>query len=105
MSILERLFGYPVIRQLPPQTKKEVNKLLAELVKIGTMDDFLSTQPGGPFNARCHNVHARKIGQRLNEIGGLELMQAARSHIKNKLKDVMAEHLDYCWQDIGEWQP
>jgi len=105
MSIRDKLFGHPVIRKLPPQTKKEVNKLLAELVKIGKLDDFLSTQPGGPFNVRCHNIHARRIGERLNDIGGLELMQAARSHVKGKLKDVMAEHLDYCWQDIGEWQP
>ena len=105
MSIWDKLFGHPVIRKLPPQTKKEVNKLLAELVKIGKLDDFLSTQPGGPFNVRCHNIHARRIGERLNDIGGLELMQAARSHVKGKLKDVIAEHLDYCWQDIGEWQP
>jgi len=39
MSIWEKIFGHPVIRQLPPQTKKEVNKLLAELVKIGKMGE------------------------------------------------------------------
>jgi len=105
MSIWDKLFGHPVIRKLPPETKKEVSKLLAELVKIGKLDDFLSTQPGGSFNVRCHNIHARRIGERLNDIGGLELMQAARSHVKGQLKDVMTEHLDYCWQDIGEWQP
>jgi len=105
MSIWTRIFGHPVIRNLPPHEKKEVNKLLDELVKIGKRDDFLSTQPGGPFNVRCHHVRARRIGERLNEIGGLELMHAARWHVKRKLKDVMAEHLDYCWQDIGEWQP
>jgi hypothetical protein len=32
-------------------------------------------------------------------------MEAARWHVKRKLKETMAEHLDYCWQDIGEWQP
>jgi hypothetical protein len=105
MSIWTRIFGHPAIRKLPPQSKKEVNKLLSELVKIGRQDDFLSTQPGGHFNVRCHHVQARRIGTRLNEIGGLELMQAARSEVKQKLKAVMAEHLDYCWQDIGEWQP
>ncbi len=105
MSILEAIFGYPAIRQLPPQKKKEVNKLLDELVKIGKLDDYLSLQPGGPFNVRCHHTGARKIGERLNEIGGLELMEAARSHVKRKLKPVIAEHLDYCWQNIGEWKP
>ena len=105
MSIWEAIFGNPVIRQLPAEKKKEVNRLLDELVKIGKLDDYLSLQPGGPFNVRCHHTGARKIGERLNEIGGLELMQAARSHVKRKLKPVMAEHLDYCWQNIGEWQP
>ena len=105
MSIWEVLFGYPAIRKLPAEKKREVNRLLSELVKIGKSDDFLSLHPGGQFNVRCHHVRARRIGERLNEIGGLALMQAARSHVRRKLKDVMAEHLDYCWQDIGEWQP
>jgi hypothetical protein len=105
MSIWERLFGHPAIRKLPQGSKREVKRLLDELVKIGKLDDFLSLQPGGPFDVRCHHTRARKIGERLNEIGGLELMQAARSHVKRKLKAVMAEHLDYCWQDIGEWKP
>ncbi len=105
MSIWERLFGHPAVRQLPPEQKREVKKLLADLIKIGEMDDFLSVHPGGDFNIRCHHIRARRIGERLNKLGGLELMQAARSHVRRKLKPVMAEHLDYCWQDIGDWQP
>lgn len=104
MSILEAIFGHPAIRQLPSQQKQEVKRLLDDLVKIGNLDDFLSTHPGGPFNVRCHHTRARKIGERLHEIGGLSLMDAARAHIRRKLNPVMAEHLDYCWQDIGEWQ-
>ncbi len=104
MSIWESLFGYPVINQLDPAYKREVNKLLDDLVKIGKMDDFLSLQPGGPFNVRCRHTQAIKIGERLNEIGGLELMQTARSFVQRKLKATLAEHLDYCWQDIGDWQ-
>lgn len=104
MSIWDIIFGHPAIRELPPQKKKDVNKLISELIKIGKLDDYLSLQPGGPFNVRCHHTRARQIGERLNEIGGLELMEAARWRVKRKLKDVMAEHLDYCWQGIGEWQ-
>ena len=104
MSIWESIFGYPAIHRLPTETKREVNKLLDKLIKIGQLDDFLSLQPGGPFNIRCHHIEARNIGKRINEIGGLELMQAARSHVKRKLKAVMADHLDYAWQDIGDWQ-
>ncbi len=103
MSIWETLFGHPAVRQLPAHSKQEVDKLFGELIKIGQLDDFLSLRPGGPFNIRCHHTGARRIGERLNEIGGLELMQAARSHVKRKLKAVIAEHLDYAWQDIGEW--
>jgi hypothetical protein len=104
MSIWETIFGYPAINQLDSAYKREVNKLLDDLVKIGKLDDFLSLQPGGPFNVRCRHTQAIKIGQRLNEIGGLALMQAARAYVKRKLKATLAEHLDYCWQDIGEWQ-
>ena len=104
MSILEKIFGYPTINQLPAAQKREVKKLLDDLVRIGQMDDFLSLQPGGPFNSRCHHTQARQIGERLNEIGGLDLMLASRSTIKDKLKATLAEHLDYCWTDIGEWQ-
>lgn len=105
MSIWEAIFGYPAIRKLPPEPKREVKRFLEELVRIGKSDDFLSTHPGGDFNVRCLHRRARRIGQQINEIGGLELMWAARSHVKRKLTPVMAEHLDYCWQDIGEWQP
>ena len=104
MSILEMIFGHPAVRQLPAHSKQEVKELFAKLIKIGQLDDFLSLRPGGPFNIRCHHTGAKRIGERLNEIGGLALMQAARSHVKRKLKAVMAEHLDYAWQDIGEWQ-
>lgn len=104
MNIFESLFGHPAIRQLPTESKHEVKRLLAELVRIGETDDYLSTHPGGQYNIRCHHIRSRKIGERLNEIGGLELMQAARSHIRRKLKPILAEHLDYCWQDIGGWK-
>jgi len=104
MSIWQKIFGYPAINQLPAAQKQEVKKLLDELVKIGQLDDFLSLQPGGPFNVRCHHTQARRIGERINEIGGLELMTASRAYVKDKLKATLAEHLDYCWQNIGEWQ-
>jgi len=96
MSIWYSIFGHPTIRGLPSEQKKEVNRLLEDLVKIGRLDDFLSTSPGGQFDIRCHHVGARRIGMRLHQIGGLELMQAARWHVERKLKGVMAEHLDYC---------
>ena len=104
MKIWHALFGHSAIRKLPPGQKKEVKRLLAELVKIGKLEDFLSLHRGGDYNRNYHHKRAREIGARLDEIGGLPLMQAARAHIKRKLDPVMAEHLDYCWMDIGGWQ-
>ena len=105
MRILEIIFGHPATRKLTSAEKNEFRKLLEELIKIGKTDDFLSLQPGGPFNARCHHTGARKIGERLNEIGGIELMQAARAYVARKLKPILAEHLDHCWSNIGDGQP
>lgn len=104
MNIWHALFGNPTIRKLPPKTKQEVKRLFEELIKIGKLDDFLSLQRGGAYNRDYHHKRAREIGERLNVIGGLPLMQAARTRVRRKISPVMAEHLDYCWQDIGEWQ-
>ena len=105
MRIFSRLFGDPALRRLAPEQKNEVKRLLTDLVKIGETDDYLSVQPGGAFNGRCHHTGARKIGERLHEIGGIPLMKTARAHVERKLKAVIAEHLDHCWSNIGDWQP
>lgn len=104
MNIWHTLFGHPAIRKLSPQPKREVKRLLEELVKIGKLEDYLSLHRGGDYDRNYHHKRAREIGKRLDEIGGLELMRAARARVKRKLDPVMAEHLDYCWQDIGDWQ-
>ncbi len=104
MSFLNAIFGEPAVNRLPEPQKREANRLLDELVKIGQMDDFLSLSPGGQFNIRCHHVRACQIGKQLNDLGGFELMMAARSIIKRKLKATLAEHLDYCWHGIGDWK-
>ena len=104
MSAFDTIFGDPEIRKLDLHRKQEVNKLIDRLIDIGVRDDYLSLTPGGPFDIQCHHREAKDIGKRLNEIGGVPLMLAARKQVKRKLKAVMAEHLDYCWKDIGEWQ-
>ena len=104
MEFLSGLFGEKAINQLDAQRKAEVNAIIDKLVKIGRTDDFLSLVPGGPFNLQCHHREARDLGKRLNEIGGVPLMYAVRKTIRRKLKEVLAEHLDHCWKDIGAWQ-
>jgi RNA processing factor Prp31 len=105
MNIWHAVFGHPAIRKLPPQTKGEVERLLAELVRIGKQEDFLSVHRGGAYDRNYHHRRTREIGARLHDIGGLQLMLAARARVKRKLDAVMAEHLDYCWMEIGDWQP
>ncbi len=87
-----------------PEKRPEVDNLLAELIKIGKSDDFLSTSPGQGFNSKNRNIRAMQIGARLNEIGGMPLMEWARFKVKRKLKTQIAEHLDYAWDGVGEWK-
>lgn len=105
MNLIDILFGEEIIRNLPADQKQEVKDLINKLIVIGKQDDYLSVVPGGPFDYQCHHRQAREIGSRLHRMGGLDLMMAVRMTIRRKLKDVMAEHLDHCWKDIGEWQP
>ncbi len=104
MGIMDTLFGSSVINQLNPNQKQEVNKMIDQLIKIGKQDDFISLSPGGTFDIQCHHREAREIGKRLDDMGGVDLMQAVRQKVQRKLKAVMAEHLDHCWKGVGDWQ-
>ncbi|NMD28016.1 MAG: hypothetical protein GYA81_08640 [Chloroflexi bacterium] len=104
MSLIDILFGEEALRNLPAERKQEVKEIINKLMVIGKQDDFLSVVPGGPFDHQCHHRQAKDIGRRLNAIGGLDLMMAVRMTIRRKLKDILAEHLDHCWKDIGDWQ-
>jgi hypothetical protein len=104
MNLLTLLFGDPVIKALDAHRKAEVRVMIEKLLVIGRTDDFLSLAPGGAFDMQCHHREAREIGKRLNEMGGLALMWAVRSEIRRKMKDTIAEHLDHCWKEIGQWE-
>ena len=105
MSFLDNLFPIALPKDLSPSSRKEAERLIDDLTTIGKRDDFLSEYPGGSFNSQCHNIEARKIGQRLNELGGLELMMAARLRVRKKLGGILMSHLDYAWSNIGKWKP
>ncbi|MCA1955135.1 MAG: hypothetical protein LDL12_08320 [Anaerolinea sp.] len=102
MGILEDFFG---AAPCAPAARGEVQRLLQELIEIGHKDDFLSERPGSPFNAQCRHVRAREIGKRLNELGGLALLEWVHRRVRRKLKDPLASHLSYAWSEIGEWVP
>ena len=98
------LFG---VAPCPPENKLELDKLVKELLVIANEDDFLSEHPGGVFNVQCKHVRARAIGKRLEEINGVELMDWTFEKVKKKLgkkENRIAEHLGYCWNDLGQWK-
>lgn len=105
MDFFRNLFGGGLPGGLDSAARTEVNRLIAELIEIGKRDDFLSERPGGQFTAQCHHVRARAIGKRLNELGGLALMEAAHQAVRRKLGAQLTSHLEYAWSDIGQWVP
>jgi hypothetical protein len=102
MSFLADLLG---IVPCPAHARDEVDRLLNELLRIGETDDFLSERPGGAFNIQCRHVRAIQIGKRLKEIGGSKLMEYSLRKIKKKLGKTIFAHLEYAWDDIGQWVP
>jgi hypothetical protein len=105
MSFFDKLIPVPLPKGLSSSSRVEAERLIEELIGIGKRDDYLSETPGGQFDLHCHNTAARRIGQRLNELGGLDLMMAARQRIRKKLGMSLMSHLDYAWSNIGKWKP
>jgi hypothetical protein len=102
MDFFRNLFRQPPFSR---QQKPEVDKLLEELVRIGKVDDYLSERPGGNFDRYSRHTRARQIGQRLHEIGGLDLMQWAVKQVRRRLGAQISSHLEYAWNEIGGWLP
>jgi hypothetical protein len=101
MGFLSDIFNRPY----PAHAKNEIDKLIAELVRIGTREDFLSERPGGAYNMQCRHVRTREIGKRLNELGGIDLMEYVQKKVRKHLNQAMSEHLGYAWGEIGKWMP
>ncbi|HEY1205238.1 MAG: hypothetical protein ABSH46_11105 [Bryobacteraceae bacterium] len=80
----------------------EVERLTAELYRVGWCDGFLSATPGGKFDDHCRNLRAREIGERLNDLGGFRLMTEAHSTIQQRQGP--ARQLESCWGGIGSWE-
>lgn len=100
MKSIYRFFANP---PYPEEHEHEVKKLVEELIHVGKSIGYLSERPGGDFNAQCRNVQARRIGQRLNEIGGFALMEYAYKKVHKKLGLIKSSHLEYAWAEIGKW--
>jgi hypothetical protein len=95
-----------LMKPYPAELRDETEKLIAELIEIGKRDDYLSEHHMPGFNAQYRHVRARAIGKRLNDIGGLQLMEYAQRQVRRKTGKAgrsLAEHLEYAWAEIGDW--
>ncbi len=100
MGLFDFIFGPKLFSS---HDKTEVNRLLNELINIGIKEDYLSEHPGGGYNLQCRHIRTREIGLRLSEIGGMPLMAWAFDRVRKKAGKVPASHLEYAWQEVGEW--
>jgi hypothetical protein len=91
------------MKPYPPHAKADVDRMIDELLRIGKTEDFLSERPGGSFNRECRHIRTREIGMRLNEIGGVQLMEFANRSVRRKLGKALSWHLEAAWKDIGKW--
>lgn len=85
--------------------QSEIDHLIDELVRIGQKEDFLSERSGGSFNAQCRHIRAREIGVRLDQIGGVVLMEYVLKKVRRRVGETLATHLAYAWSEIGKWIP
>jgi len=82
----------------------EIDHIVDELTRIGSIDGFLSMQPGGRFNENRRHIRAREIGEELNKMGGLDLMKKVAYRVKSRLGSGLCGELERAWGYIGEWR-
>ena len=128
MSLFSRLFGrtetntgkeerdeHAHERKLVKDAQKgvslgsDVDQLVAELIRIGERDGYLSLKPVHPFNEDMRHTRAREIGQILHERGGMDLMRAALFRVQvargsgSQTDAGRSGDLEIAWSGVGEW--
>lgn len=83
---------------------KEMENMLNELLDIGRGEGSLSLVAGGRFNERKRHVRAIEIGERLNEIGGMDAMRMGGMAVSRFLDSTKGRELEECWDGIGSWR-
>jgi hypothetical protein len=118
--------GMPIVDVRSDETKRiegdaiagvslgaELDGLVDELIAIGSGVGFLAMEEGDGFNSSKRNIRAVEIGEKLNDMGGMELMKQVwyRVHLdkqgvprRNADGSTIAGQLEIAWSGIGEWQ-
>jgi len=85
----------------------EADQLVAELLKIAKKEGFTTDRIGNKFDQNGNNIRAQEIGERLSQIGGIDLMKKAWWRIeveKHRTGLRESRSLDLCWNGIGGWR-
>ena len=69
-------------------------QLINELISIGRTRSYLPRGEG----------RIREIGEELNKVGGMGLMQRAHEQVYSALGNVKARELESAWNGIGMWR-
>ena len=82
----------------------DMDDLILELVHIGrTGEGKIHARNGANFvNGSTKRV--REIGRKLDRLGGIDLMVAARGAVQSHLGRRAAQRLEAVWGGIGEWE-
>jgi hypothetical protein len=93
-----------------PGEEASFDDLVNELIQIGKEVKNRKDSSSGYLyldfrrNTQKH-PRAHKIGELLNERGGIELMRKAHSVVRERLGKIPARELEVCWGYIGDWLP
>lgn len=88
---------------------QEVADLAAELLLMAESDPHRDTENAHSFLAD-KKERVREIGQRLDELGGFDLMLVVYEHVWKMLQPVTpnwpaySRGLEMAWDDIGSWR-
>lgn len=110
--IYENLMGAEVdeIRNMP----NDLGVFISELNDIGFREGFIfGGKKGAPIDAfyaftypnRSDHIRARALGERLNELGGKQLMSHVHDVVVESNIGVVGDwkHLRVVWQGVGNW--
>lgn len=120
-------------KELRLKKGKEVDKLVDELIKIGLDEGFITSseakfcsacgyetikegqkrkcpscgraQNRRHFDEKYRHIRARGIGERLNKLGGMKVMQTACAIVGDELGSTLGRELEAAWAFIGGWMP
>ena len=81
----------------------ELEKLFQELLSLGKANEFMGSPGAEGFNMVGYLKRAVEIGERLDSIGGLNLMLSFYKRM-DKIRHNLAHELEIVWNGIGQWQ-